>query len=248
VSKLSPTWPTPRVRARSPRVLAVLVPVAVAGSAVLHRLTAGSDEIAGWLLAQLGVGAVATFVWMATATRVDAGRPGWKQLPDDMPVDPDGLQQRPLHPAHLRWAVPLWLAVTVVAVVLTPDAVAGPADALVLTVLAAVVQALGALAALLVAMFVLWPLALVGIGIDRMDDGGELPPTGPMLVTLGVALLLAVPAPLSVVLAQENGDSAWTGIAVATTTALASALLLLVGYGVRMRQLTRASVPLSPRI
>ncbi len=225
--------------------------VALAHLAVtaVANVTSGyeDDEIGPWLLLTVSSAAAATLVWIALGVRVDTGRPGWKRLPRWSRVDPDSLPRRSLRWRWLLWYAPLWAAVTLGSLLLTPGVEDPFLDLVLLTLGSGLVQVIGVLAALVVPGLLALPVVLLVVGARRFDDGDGLPATGPVLVATGLALLMVVPWAVAVTTLGgdapwSDGSGPWPAVAVVTSAVLLVSLVFVARYalGARDRDARRA--------
>jgi hypothetical protein len=195
VTRLVPDAPHPVVRRGWRRGLPIGV-LHLAAMAVVHatRLPdvdrageAGDRALERWMLACVLAGAGTGVVWLLACVRIEAGanrwvapprRSGWLPLPD---------------PATGCLAVVLAVLAVSLATLVEVLAVIGPQDAFLLTAVTLLLQLVGTIAAV---TLVLWPvMAGVGIAVGlgrRRPADGDGGPTGPLLVSAGVAAYAAL--------------------------------------------------------
>jgi hypothetical protein len=194
VTRLVPDAPHPVVRRGWRRGLPVGV-LHLAAMAVVHATLlpevdrlgeAGDRALERWMLACVIAGAATGVVWLLACVRIEAGanrwvapprRSGWLPLPD---------------PATGCLAVVLAVLALSLATLVEVLAVIGPQGAFLLTAVTLGLQLVGTIAAV---TLVLWPVTAgvgiaVGLGRRGPADGGG--PTGPLLVSAGVASYAAL--------------------------------------------------------
>jgi hypothetical protein len=131
-------------------------------------------------------GAVTTLVWLALCVRIEPGGNRW--------VPPARRSGVPPVPDPATGCLPAILAVLALALATVVEvlAVAGGADAIWLTGVTLLVQLVGVVTAAFVVLSLLMPVVLVVTGLGRRDAAEAGGPTGPALITSGIASYAAL--------------------------------------------------------